>query len=82
MEERSLFSNIFKLMFVGLLITFFTAYYVSTQDNIIFNIFDKGLYWWIIMGEIILVFTLSAGIRKMNYLTHLRCLEFTLLQQV
>ncbi|MDD2391402.1 MAG: Bax inhibitor-1/YccA family protein [Bacilli bacterium] len=69
MEERKLFTNIFKLMSIGLLITFITAYYVSTQDNIIYNIFDNGLYWWIIFAEIILVIALSAGIRKLNYIT-------------
>ena len=69
MEERKLFTNIFKLMSIGLLITFITAYFVSTQDNIIYNIFDNGLYWWIIFAEIILVIALSAGIRKLNYIT-------------
>lgn len=69
MEERKLFTNVFKLMSIGLLITFITAYFVSTQDNIIYNIFDNGLYWWIIFAEIILVIALSAGIRKLNYIT-------------
>lgn len=69
MEERKLFTNVFKLMSIGLLITFITAYFVSSQDNIIYNIFDNGLYWWIIFAEIILVIALSAGIRKLNYIT-------------
>ena len=39
--ENKIFSKVYGWMFIGLLISFITGYYVSTQPNIIYNIFNK-----------------------------------------
>lgn len=63
------FSKIFGWMFIGLLVTFGMALYVSTQENMLYNIFETGAYWFIILIELFLVFILAAKAQKMNYFT-------------
>ena len=53
-------------MFVGLMITFLTGYYVSTNPNMLYNIFATKLYWVIFIAELITVVVLSARIMKMS----------------
>lgn len=69
MDINKIFSKVFLWMFIGLLITFGVAYYVSTNDNMVYNLFSGRKYWifWVI--EFAVVIVLSARIRKMNPLT-------------
>ena len=69
MDINKIFSKVFLWMFIGLLITFGVAYYVSTNDNMVYNLFSGSKYWifWII--EFVVVIVLSARIHKMNPLT-------------
>lgn len=64
--ENKIFSKVYGWMFIGLLISFITGYYVSTQPNIIYNIFNKGMFLILILVEFGLCIWLSAGIRKMQ----------------
>ena len=56
-------------MFLGLAITFGIAYYVSTNDNMVYNLFagKKYLIFWII--ELVIVLVLSLKIRSLNPIT-------------
>lgn len=67
MEERKLFPAVFGWMFVGLLVTFLTGFYVSNNSNMIYNV-AKNM-WLIIIVEFVLVIVLSARSHKMNYMT-------------
>ena len=67
--ENKIFSKIYGWMFIGLLVSFITGYYVSTNTNMLYNIFSTSLYWIIPIIEIVVVIWLSAGIRKMNIVT-------------
>lgn len=69
MELNKVFSKIFMWMFLGLLVTFATAYYISTNDNMVYNIFSGGKYWIIWILELVVVIWLSARITKMNSMT-------------
>lgn len=64
--ENKIFSKVYGWMFIGLLISFITGYYVSTQPNIIYNLFSKGMFFILVLLEIVLCIWLSAGIRKMQ----------------
>lgn len=67
MEERKLIPSVFMWMFVGLLVTFITGFYVSNNINMLYNVVNNvGL---IIIVEFVLVIVLSAFSHKMNYLT-------------
>ena len=66
MEERKLISNVFMWMFVGLLVTFITGFYISNNINMIYSIANN--IWLIIIVEFVLVIVLSAFSHKMNYL--------------
>lgn len=67
-EEKNVFSKIFLWMFIGLAITFGVAFYCAQNENMVYNIFSK-YYWILIILELVVVFTLSARIRKMNPMT-------------
>ena len=65
-DTNKIFAKIFLWMFIGVAITFGIAYYVSTNDNMIHNIFFKSYYWIIWIVELVVVIALSACIRKLN----------------
>lgn len=67
--ENKIFSKVYGWMFIGLLISFVTGYYVSTQPNIIYNLFNKGMFFILVLVELGLCIWLSAGIRKMQPMT-------------
>ena len=64
--KNNLYSKMFMWMFVGLLMTFLVGYYVSTNENMIYNIFATKFYWVIYIAEIVTVIVLSARILKMS----------------
>ena len=64
-EDNRLFSKVFMWMFIGLLITFGVGYYVSLNENMLYNVFSK-YYWLLIIAEFVVVIWLSARIRKMS----------------
>lgn len=69
MENNKIFTKIYGWMFIGLLISAITGYYVSTNNNMLYNIYSTGLYWILALVEIIVCIWLSAGIRKMQTMT-------------
>lgn len=66
MDLNKVMSKVFMWMFIGLLITFGTGYYVSTNENMVYNILSTGLYYILIIIEFVVVIVLSARIKKMN----------------
>lgn len=69
MNLNRVLSKTFLWMFLGLLVTFATGFYVSTQENIVYNIFSNNLYFWLILIELGLVIFLSARLHKMSSMT-------------
>lgn len=67
MEEKKLFPSVFGWMFMGLLVTFITGYYVSHNMNMLYNIANN--MWLIIIVEFLLVIILSARSHKMHQMT-------------
>ena len=65
--ENKIFTKIYSWMFIGLLISFITGYYVSTQQNMVYNLANG--YWILALIEIGVCIWLSAGIRKMQAMT-------------
>ena len=69
MENNKVFGKVFMWMFIGLLITFLTGYVLSSNDNMLYNIFSGGTYFILIIIELVLVIYLSARIHKMQVTT-------------
>lgn len=67
--KNSIFPKVFMWMFIGLLVSFGTGYYVYSNPNMLYNIFSTSLYYIIIIAELAIVIFLSARIQKMNPLT-------------
>ncbi len=65
LQDNKIFSKIFFWMFIGLAITFGIGYYVSINENMLYNIFSK-YYIFLIIAELVVVIWLSARIRKMK----------------
>ena len=66
-------SKVFTWMFIGLLITFITGYYVSLNEFTLARIFSGYTYIFIAIIEFILVIYLSARITKMSPTTARIC---------
>ena len=64
-ETNKLFSKVFMWMFIGLAITFGIGYYVSLNSNMLYNIFSK-YYFLFVIAELVVVIFLSARIRKIK----------------
>ena len=67
MENNSIFKKVYGWMFIGLLISFLTGYYVSTKPNMVYNLANS--FWVLALIEIGVCIWLSAGIRKMQTMT-------------
>ena len=66
-NNNKLFTKIYGWMFIGLLISFITGYYVSTKQNMVYNLANG--YLILALVEIGVCIWLSAGIRKMEIMT-------------
>ena len=64
---KNIFAKVFLWMFIGLLITFGTSFYVSTQEFLAWNVLKLGWVWFII--ELAIVIFLTARITKMSSFT-------------
>lgn len=69
MEANKLFSKVFMWMFLGLLTTGLTSYYVVSNPNILINILGGSTYLILILLELGLVLFLSSRIRKMSFMS-------------
>jgi hypothetical protein len=59
--------SVYNWMAIGLALTGFVAFYVSTNETLIRLIFgNQLLFFGLIIGELALVFTLSARVAKMS----------------
>ncbi len=63
---NKLLSKSFLWMFIGLLITFLTGYFVSTNENMLEAIFNSALYIVFAIVELVLVIFISARIHKLS----------------
>ncbi len=68
LEDNKIFSKVFMWMFIGLAITFGVGYYVSLNENMLYNVFAK-YYLFFVIAELAVVLVLSARIRKIQPLT-------------
>lgn len=68
LTDNKIFSKVFFWMFIGLAITFGVGYYVSLNENMLYNVFST-YYIFLIIAEIAVVIWLSAKIRKMKPMT-------------
>lgn len=69
MGENKVFSKVFLWLFVGLLVSGVTAFYVSNQPNMMYNIYEENWYFWLVIAELAVVIFLSARIHKMSHMT-------------
>lgn len=63
------YSKTFFWMFIGLLITFVTGYYVSLNENMLYNICTGGMHFLLFIVEIIVVIVLTRRLHKMSDMT-------------
>lgn len=64
--ENKIYSKIYFWLFIGLLVTFATGIYTSTNQDALSVIFTKGYYWIFVLVELGLAIFLSARIHKMQ----------------
>jgi len=64
--ENKLYSKIYLWLFLGLLVSFLTGFYVSTNSNMIYNIVKPSYVIMIFIVEIIIAIVLSSRVTKMN----------------
>lgn len=67
--QRTLLKNVYCWMALALVITGLSAYYVATSPSLVETIFSGPTFWILIIGELALVFILSARINKMSFMT-------------
>ena len=69
MENNKIFTKIYGWMFIGLLISAITGYFISTNTNMLYNIFKPSVFMILVILEIGVSIWLTAGIRKMEVMT-------------
>ncbi len=71
--NNKIYSKVFMWMFIGLLVTFITGIYTSTNVDALEVIFNKNGYWILLIVELGLAIFLSARIHKMSPTTARIC---------
>ena len=71
--KNNIYSKVYLWLFIGLLVTFLTGIYTSTNDDALSVIFNKGYYWIFVVAELGVAIFLSVRIRKMNPTTAKIC---------
>ena len=71
--NNKIYSKVFMWMFIGLLVTFLTGIYTSTNVDALEVIFNKSGYWILLIIELGLAIFLSARIHKMSPTTAKIC---------
>lgn len=66
---NNIYSKVFFWMFFGFLITFITGYYVSLNENMLYNICSAGMQILLYIAEIVTVIILTSRINKMSEMT-------------
>lgn len=69
METRDLFKKVYGWMFIGLLVSFVTAYFTSTSLELLNFIYSNSMQIVLIILELILVIYLSSRINKMSIMS-------------
>lgn len=69
MYNNNFLSKVFMYLFIGLLVTFATSYLVSTNENLLIQIYVNNIYWILAILEIGIALFLSARIYKLKPLT-------------
>lgn len=64
-----LMRNVYTWMACGLAMTALTAMIVGRNENWVYTIFTSGMYWGLLIAEVLLVLFLSARINKMSFAT-------------
>lgn len=67
--NNNFFSKVLMWLFIGLMVTFFTGYQISLNENLMINLYQSGIYYLIILVQFGLVIFLSVRINKMADLT-------------
>lgn len=71
MELNRLYAKVFKWMGLGLLVSFLTAFMVSSNETMMYNLFSGSMIWFIVGIELLLVLGLSFLINKLSYMSAL-----------
>lgn len=64
-----LMRNVYTWMACGLAMTALTAMIVGRNENWVYTILTSGMYWGLLIAEVVLVIFLSARIHKMSFAT-------------
>lgn len=64
----ALMSKVYVWMTLALAMTGLTAWYIANNEAIVYSIFtNQGLFWGLCIGELALVWILSANIMRMSF---------------
>lgn len=67
---RTLMRKVYLWMTLALVVTGLTSFYVATNPGLVQAVFtSKGLFWGLIIAELVLVIVLSARIMKLSFAT-------------
>ncbi len=64
--KSKLLPKVFMWMFIGLLITFASGYFVSTNTKMLENIYNNNLYWIFVVLEVVVAFILTLKVATLN----------------
>ena len=65
----ALMRKVYTWMTLALAITGLTAYYVANNTDFVFNLFNSGLMWGLVIAELVIVFVISGMINKLSVTT-------------
>ena len=65
-RTNSLLRNVYLWMTAGLVLTTIVAYFVGNNEQLIKSIYSSGIFYMLLIAQLVIVFMLSMRIRKMS----------------
>ena len=65
-RTNSLLRNVYLWMTAGLVLTTVVAYYIGSNQELLDKIYSSGLFYMLVIAQLVIVFVLSLRIRKMS----------------
>ena len=71
MKKKKLLPKVFMWLFIGLLLTFISGFFVSENSKLFSIVYDQNMHWIFVVAEVVIALVLNFKIESLNKKTAL-----------
>lgn len=65
-RTNSLLRNVYLWMTAGLILTAIVAYFIGSNQELLYKIYSSGIFYMLVIAQLVIVFVLSMRLQKMS----------------